>query len=460
MLRKTLLISLLFLGACATTTSTQVKKTPPTNGLNVKKVVLDNGLTVLIAPNPKLPIASYYTLFDVGGRYEVKGTTGATHFLEHLMFKGAKKYGPGQFDTLIEKNGGTTNAYTTADSTVYYQNIPSGFVPMMIDLESDRLQNLLLEPYSFESERKVIFEERKMRYENSPGGFLYLMMMKKIFEGTPYGQSVIGDVEDLEALNRDQVMEFFKTFYTPDNAVLAIVGDVDPEKTLEIVKEKYGNIPRSKGLMALKAKRDEPAKYTFKAKMNTEYKFYSTNPNAKFMLAYKGEKAGTRRAFIMDILSNMLSAGGSSYLTQKYVKTDKPIFSEISLNNYNLLHAGVFYFSGELMEGVSFDNAKTKFMSEIKNFCLEGLDEHTLIKTKNQIVVGAYHQLKTNAGVASTIMTNEKLYGDYNFGLKEMEIYQSITEKEVKTVCEEYFAKSENILVSVSNQNPKTAGTK
>jgi zinc protease len=468
MVRKTLLVSCLILSACGTTTTTTTNtsittptvKKPAPSGMNVKKVVLDNGLTVLIAPNPKLPIASYYTLYDVGGRYEVKGTTGATHFLEHMMFKGAKKYGPGEFDTLIEKNGGVTNAYTTSDATVYYQNIPAAFVTTMVDLEADRIQNLLLEPFSFESERKVIFEERKMRYENSPDGFLYLMMMKKIFEGTPYGQSVIGDVDDLTALNRDQMMEFFKTYYTPDNAVLAIAGDVDPDKIIAIIKEKYGNIPRSKGLMELKAKSDAPAKYDSKAKFKTEYKFYSTNPNPKFMLAYRGEKLGTRRAFIMDVLAYMLGNGGSSYLTQKYVKSDKPLFSEISLGSYNLRHAGVFYFSAEVMEGVSFDDAKVKFMAEIKNFCQEGIDAHSLTKTKNQIVVQAYHQLKTNAGVASTIMMNEKLYGDYNFGIKEMEIYQSITEPEVRTACNEILNHSDNILISVWNKHPKNVETK
>jgi zinc protease len=299
-----------------------------------------------------------------------------------------------------------------------------------------------------------------MRYENSPDGFLYLMMMKKIFEGIPYGQSVIGDVEDLTALNRDQVMDFFKTYYTPDNAIMAITGDVDVDKTIAIIKEKYGSIPRSKGLMELKAKRDEPAKYESKAKLNTEYKFYSTNTNPKFMLAYKGEKVGTRRAFVMDILAYMLGMGGSSFLTQKYVKSDKPLFSEISLGSYNLRHAGVFYFSGEVMEGVSFDNAKTKFLADIKNFCTDGIDAHTLMKTKNQIVVQAYHQLKSNAGVASTIMMNEKLYGDYNFGTKEMEIYQSVTEKEVKVACDEILNHSGNILLSVWDKYPKNVETK
>lgn len=425
------------------------------SALNVKKVVLDNGLTVLIAPNPKLPIASYYTLFDVGGRYEVKGTTGATHFLEHMMFKGAKKYGPGEFDTLIEKNGGMTNAYTTNDSTVYYQNIPANFVETMIDLESDRLQHLLLEPMSFESERKVIFEERKMRYENNPDGFLYLMMMKKVFEGTPYGQSVIGDVEDLNALSRDQVMSFFKTFYAPDNAIVAISGDVDPDRVIKILKEKYGQIQASKGLKDLKKSRDDEKNYISAAKFGVEYNFYSTNPTPKMMIAFKGEKLGTRKAFIMDVLAYMLGNGGSSYLSQKYVRNKSPILSDVSLNNYNLIHSGVFYLSAELMDGMPIDSTKKQLKKDIKNFCQEGLDARTLQKTKNQIMAQAYNQMKTNAGMASTIMMNEKVYGDYNYGVKEMEIYNSITEVEVKKVCKEILIDQDAIILSSWNKFPK-----
>lgn len=423
--------------------------------LNVKKVVLDNGMTVLIAPNSKLPIVSYYTLFDVGGRYEGKGTTGATHFLEHMMFKGAKKYGPGQFDSLIEKNGGMTNAYTTNDVTVYYQNIPSSFLPTMIDLEADRIQHLLLEPASFESERQVIFEERKMRFENSPDGLIYLMMMKRIFEGTPYGQSVIGDVEDLKALTRDQVMEFFKTYYAPDNAILAIAGDVDPDKIIPIIKEKFGSIPRSKNLAELKQKRDELSNYELKAELNKEYTYYATNPIPKFIMAFKGEKAGSRRAFVHDVLAYMLGNGGSSYLSQKYVRNSNPLLSDISLSTYNLRHAGVIYLSGELMENVSIEKAKKQLKQDVKNFCSEAIDARTLQKTKNQIMAQAYHQMKTNAGMASTIMLNEKQYGDYNYGAKEMEIYNSVTEDEVKKECYGIFVNSDSIFISTWDKYPK-----
>ena len=260
--------------ACSTgpkrKTSSQIAG-KPSNGvahLNVHKYVLDNGLKLLVYENHKLPIFSFHTFYDVGGRHESEGTTGATHFLEHMMFKGAKKYGPGIFDTLIESNGGSNNAYTTFDSTVYYENLPTktkdgeSLVEKMIDVEADRMENLLLEQQSFESERNVVLEERKMRYENSPSGKLWMALMKNIFEATPYGGSVIGSKEDLVSLKRDQVMDFFNKFYTPDNAVIVVAGDVDPSNVYDQVKEKYGQMKSSSAeIKQYKDKRNNEAIY-------------------------------------------------------------------------------------------------------------------------------------------------------------------------------------------------------
>ena len=454
----TLVLTIGATSACSTLKS--ASNNPIKAGFNVKKSVLKNGLTVLVAPNPKLPIVSYYTLFDVGGKDEGPGTTGATHFLEHMMFKGAKKYGPGEFDTMIEKSGGMTNAYTTNDMTVYYQNIPKDFLPQMIDLEADRLQNLLLEPVSFESERQVIFEERKMRYENSPDGLLYLAMMKKLFEGTPYGQSVIGDEADLKALTRDQMMNFFKTYYVPNNAIVAIAGDVDPDEVIKMMKEKYENIPESKDLMEHKKKNMNEERFVAKPKLGTEYKMYATNPIPKFIMAYPAEKIGTRKAYVMDLVANILAGGGSSYLVQKFVKSDNPLLQDIGISNHNLTFGGVFNFSGELVEGQTVENVRNVLTAELPVMCDAAITDRALQKTKNQILVGGYNALKSNAGVASAIMRNEKWFGDYNYGLKEMEIYNSVTKSEALATCKEVLIGTPNIFLSAWDKYPKTSGNK
>ena len=177
---------------------------------NVHKITLENGLKVLLLENHRLPIFSFQIFYEVGGRDEQKGITGASHFLEHLMFKGAKKYGPGEFDYLIEGNGGVNNAYTTQDLTVYYENMPANMLEKIIDVEADRMNNLLVEPKAFEKERSVVLEERKMRYENSPRGKLYLKFQERLYHNTPYGTSVIGDIADLKSVSRDQIYQYFK----------------------------------------------------------------------------------------------------------------------------------------------------------------------------------------------------------------------------------------------------------
>lgn len=448
--------------SCSTLNQDKYKVEEPSaqKGFNVKKYVLKNGLTVLISPNPKLPIVSYYTLFDVGGRDEGPGTTGATHFLEHMMFKGAKKYGPGQFDTQLEKSGGVTNAFTTNDMTVYYQNIPVSFLETMVDMEADRMQNLLLENNSFESERKVIFEERKMRYENSPDGLLFLALMKKIFAGTPYGQSVIGDEADLKALTRDQMMTFFKNYYVPNNAILAIAGDVDPDKVIELVKKHYENIPFSKSLSTLKKVSAGPELFKSKVEFGKEYKIYATNPIPKFVMGFQGEKIGIKKAYVMDILAMILSNGGSSYLIQKYVKSDKALLNDISLSNFNLMQSGVFYFSGEIKDGNSLDEVKKTIENDFTDMCDNSINKRSLQKAKNQILAQAYHQLKSNSGIASTIVRNEKWYGDYNFGLKELDIYKAITEAEVQNICRETLVAGKSIFISTWDKYPKTVESK
>ncbi|MBY0413315.1 MAG: insulinase family protein [Bdellovibrionales bacterium] len=460
-LTKTLpLILVAFLFDACSSMGVTSKPIKPAAGFNVKKKVLKNGLTVLVSPNPKLPIVSYYTLFDVGGRDEGVGTTGATHFLEHMMFKGAKKYGPGEFDTKLERSGGATNAYTTNDMTVYYQNIPVSFLETMIDMEADRMQNLLLEPVSFESERQVIFEERKMRYENSPDGLIFLNLMKKVFAGTPYGQSVIGEEADLKALTRDQMLKFFKDYYVPNNAIVAIVGDVDPDQVIAMVEEKYGNIPASTELKSLKDQTAGEAKFKSQAEFGKEYKYYATNPIPKFVLAFQGDKLGTRKSYVMDILAMILGNGGSSYLNQRYVKSDNPMLSEINLANFNLIHSGVFYFSGDLMEGKKIEDVKSRIMGDFKVMCDEAITVRSLQKSKNQILAQGYGQLKTNAGSASTIIRNEKWHKDYNYGLKEMEIYNSISENEVQIACREVLIESQSIFISTWDKYPKTAEIK
>jgi len=426
--------------------------------LNAKKFTLDNGLKVIISENRKLPIFSFLTFYDVGGRFETRkeGTTGATHFLEHMMFKGAKKFGPGDFERIIESNGGRSNAYTTFDSTVYYESLSSSVLEEIIDLEADRMENLLIEEKSFESERKVVLEERKMRYENSSGGKIFLKMMQTVFKDTPYGGSVIGDEKDLLSLSREQVKNFFNTYYAPNNATIVIVGDVDTNKTLRLIKKYYGNLEKNVDLDKVKKKVDSSVGYEGKKLRGQKISLYGSAPNPMFIGAYKGERLGTRKAYVLDVLSSMLSGGASSYLTQKYVLGKKPILSQIYLANYNLKNSGVLFFKGELLKGTSLSRMNRIFTRDKKQFCSKkALNERELQKTKNKLLVEYYGELNTNYGVASFLGLRENFFGDFKHYQKELDNYESIQLDEVIKVCREYFDNNNYVLLNIWNKNKR-----
>jgi zinc protease len=419
----------------------------------VEKKVLANGLTILVIPNHKLPIFSYYTFFKVGSKFEGKGITGASHFLEHMMFKGAKKFPEGVFDHYIEANGGNTNAFTTNDQTVYYENLPTMALEKIVEMEADRMENLALNPDSFEKERQVILEERKMRYENSPGGQLYQLMLEEMMKGTPYETSVIGTIPDLKSVSRDQIQEYFKTFYAPNNAIIVVVGDVEPSKTIKLIEKHFASISKSERLTEIKAKIEKDEMFVAKPTWGKTFKVKGGSPEPLFSLAYSGDKIGTRRAFVMDLLSNIISEGVGSYLNQKYVSGDKQVLSGIDAANYNLENSGVFFIKGSLLKGKNFDTFIKDLKKTLKKSCTEAITDKNIQKTKNQYLVAAYGELETNDGKAIFLGTRESLFGDYKYYEKEFEIYDSITKDEIVKECKSIFNEDKSVVFSIWEKN-------
>lgn len=418
--------------------------------LKVEKFKLDNGLTVLVVENNKLPIYSIYTFYKVGSKFETAGITGASHYLEHMMFKGAKKFKEGEFDHYIEQNGGSTNAYTTQDQTVYYENLPSHTLPKIIEMEADRIQNLALNPEAFEKERKVILEERKYRYENSPRGQLYQAMFSEVFKGTPYESSVIGSVPDLEKVSRDQIQNYFKTFYAPNNAVMVIVGDVTKGQVSRLVGEHFKSIPASQKLGDFK----KIAKtYELKLPQEKRLKLKGNSPEPMFSLAFAGDKVGVRRAFALDLLASILSDGNSSYLNQRFVSGKNQILSQVSVVNYNLEEAGIFYINGSMINGTKFANFDKELRIALRESCQTAITDKNIQKAKNQFLIRVYGELEDNDGVASFLGVRESFMGDYGFYQKEFPLYDSITKEELTKTCQDIFASTKNIMISLWNKN-------
>jgi predicted Zn-dependent peptidase len=209
----------------------------------VSEHTLANGLRVRLHEDHSVPTVTYYTFFRVGSRNERPGITGIAHLFEHMMFNGSAKYGPKEFDRVLEGHGGYSNAYTTNDVTAYYEDFASSALPKVVDLESDRMRSLAITPETLKQEREVVKEERRLRTDNDILGMLDEQLGATMWLAHPYRWPVIGWMGDIEAITREQCLEFFRSYYAPNNATLFVVGDFVSEKALELIESHYRDIP-------------------------------------------------------------------------------------------------------------------------------------------------------------------------------------------------------------------------
>ncbi len=445
-----LMLPLLFNG-CSSSQKKEHQSLAESIHVEVEELKLDNGMTALIVENHKLPIFSLYFFYKVGGKNEVPGITGASHFLEHMMFKGAEKYGKNSMDFIIEGSGGSTNAYTTNDSTVYYENLPSPQLNTILDIEADRMANLALDPGDFNRERSVVLEERKMRYENSPRGQLYQLLMQTFFAGTPYGRPVIGEIPDLKSVTREQIHTYFKRFYAPNNVTLVLVGDVKTSEAKKLIREKFGKIPKSPSVEAAHASlKDED--FEVKLKQSKVVGQKGESPNPLFMMAYPTYKAGHPKGYALDVLSSILGSGKSASLINEYILINRPVATSIYAAHQQLEKAGFFFVGGELVRGVKLDKFRKDLQAKLLKYCETEITPRNIQKIKNNYLVDLYAGLDNNAGLAQFLGDREMLMGDWRSYKKELKLYEEVNVKDVKDVCVETFSKN-SVFVSVWNKH-------
>jgi zinc protease len=278
----------------------------------VLAATLDNGLRVLLLEDHRSPIVSFQVWYRVGSRNEERGRTGIAHFLEHMMFKGTPKYGRGQFARLVEQNGGQDNAFTSQDVTSYYVDITADKLDLVVDLESDRMVNALLDAKEIESERQVVIEERRTRTEDDPNGFLGEEVGAVAFNAHPYGQPVIGWMEDLERITPEEIRAFYKTYYQPDSAIVVAVGAFKAPALMDTIKAHFGRIPRAPAPPAVTAV--EPVQ---NGERRVLVKKEAQLPIV--YLAYHVPNQTSPDAPALEMLSTILSSGRASRLFRRLV---------------------------------------------------------------------------------------------------------------------------------------------
>ncbi|MFZ2198402.1 MAG: pitrilysin family protein [Thermodesulfovibrionales bacterium] len=346
--------------------------------LDITEHTLKNGLKVLILEDHKAPTATFQIWYGVGSRDENTGKTGLSHLLEHMMFKGTKKYGPKTFSQTIQRAGGTDNAFTSKEYTGYFELLASDRIGLPIELEADRMQNLVLTKDAVLSERDVVTEERRLRYDDDPQSLVYEQVMAVAFNNHPYRWPVIGWMSDLKTLNPDDLINHYRTYYAPNNAVVIVVGDVKKEDIVAKVEAAFGSIPSGPEIKTVKIEDDEQiGERRFYVRKEAELPF--------IVSAYKVPDIKHEDGFALDVLGSILSDGKSSRLYQMLVYEKQLALSAWA--GYEGLYKDPFLFltGATAASGKNIEDVEKAINDEIEKIRKEPPSALEVQKAKNQI---------------------------------------------------------------------------
>lgn len=408
--------------------------------LPVTRYQLANGLTVILHEDHSVPMISYHTWYRVGSRDESEGVTGAAHMLEHMMFKGAKKYSGKDFDRVLHENGITNNAFTTADYTGFYENLPSSKLELMMDMEVDRMRFLTLKQEDLTSELQVVGEERRWRVDNNPSGLLREAFMASMYEVHPYRWPVIGWMKDIQAYTPDKLKKFYDQYYVPNNAVLILVGDFDTAKVKVMIEKYYGGL-QSKPLPARSYPSEPPV-------VKSRFKEVEGDVQSQTLIVgYPGVQVGHPDSYALDLLSGILGNGSSSRLHKKLVY-ERQIASSAGSYNSTGADPGSFTALVSLQPGKEWKTAKKIVLAELEKLKVEKVSVTELQKVKNQIMKDFVDGLMTVDGKANAFALNEILLGSYEKMYSDLEKYNAVTVGDIQRVAQKYVnGKSEVVAV-------------
>jgi predicted Zn-dependent peptidase len=415
---------------------------PPASPIDLDRVrahTLANGLRVRLLVDRSTPTLSYYTFFRVGSRNEQLGTTGISHLFEHMMFNGAARYGPKEFDRVLEARGGHSNAYTSNDVTAYYEDFAAEALETVVDLESDRMRSLRLTDESLEQEREVVKEERRLRTENSIFGLMEEQLEALVFLAHPYRWPVIGWMDDIQRITRADCERFFRTYYAPSNAALYLVGDLDPERTLAVVERYYGEIPAGPAPAPVAA--GEPPQ---RGERRAVIRHPAQAPAV--LSGWRGPPASSADASALDVLQVCLAVGESSRLRRKLVQQTE-VAVAVSISWGWRIDPGVFLVFMELAPRARPERAEELLFREIEKVAEHGVAAAEVRRAKALLRSSVLHEIATHHGTAHALGQAEALLGDWREAGRALEHYATVTAADVRRVAAEYLDPSRRSIV-------------
>jgi zinc protease len=380
--------------------------------------------------------------YHVGSKNERPGRTGFAHLFEHMMFKGSKNVDPEQHTSIVSSVGGQANAYTTEDATVFWQTVPSQYLPLMLWMEADRMATLRIDDGTFKNEREVVKEERRMRIENQPYGRLNEILFDQAFAVHPYKHPVIGSMQDLESATIDDVREFHRAYYVPSNATVVVAGDFDRDQTVDLVNRYLGRVPGA----AKAVPRDIPQEPApVKEKRVTVEEAW---PLPAIVVAYHITYDGHPDSYPLHILAKVLSDGQSSRIYRKLVYETGQALT--AFGGANLIENPNLFYTVAIANPRNPPAAVEKtLLAELERVRTEGITERELQRAKNQFARDYILGRESIQDKANVLAHAEVLHADINTADGEFDIFQKITTADVKRVANTYFSPERRLILHV-----------
>ena len=421
--------------------------------LELKKWTLPNGLEVLLLEDHKAPLVSVQVWYHVGSKDEPRGMRGIAHMFEHLRFKGSKRVPPEEYTKLIDRIGGESNAFTTEDVTAFFQSVPKAYLGFALELESERMRNLLLTPATVNSEREVVKEEKRQRLDNDPLARAFERFRQIAFTRHPYGWTPAGDLAELDQVSVEACQRFYDTYYIPNNAALLVVGDTDEATLRPLVDKMFGAIERGKDPI-------RPAKITPEPEQTQAREEIVSWPSqiGLVIAGWHAPPAVSADSFVLEVMAAILSSGDSSRLNMALTRGKAPVAVQAGGSLMTQEDPGLIVTYGVFQTGEA-DKVKAALLGEIKKLQTAKVSARELSKAKNQLVASYIYGLQRVEGVATQLGSFHYLYGDAARFLTAARDIDAITADDVQRVAKKYLIDANMTVVVVKPKAPEKAKT-
>jgi zinc protease len=401
------------------------------------KKTLNNGLEVILFNDKSLPIVSVNIWYRVGSANEVKGKTGFAHLFEHMMFQGSENVQKEMHFRYIQEAGGTLNGSTSIDRTNYYETVPSNNLDLALWLESDRMGFMLegLTQEKLDNQKDVVMNERRQRYDNPPYGLAWELIFSNLFdESFPYHWPTIGWMKDIESYELDDVKNFFKTYYSPNNASLVIAGNFDESNILERVNKYFGDIPSSNNIPDINP--------TLIPLAESKKIIHHDNIQLpRLYLAWQTDKMFGKDDAALDILSEILGSNKNSRLYKSLVH-EKQIAQDVSCFQYSAKFCGMFFIIVTAKPGIDLNEIYDEISTELEKLKVNGITKAEMIRTRNSIKSTFIYSLQNIERIADQLNMYNFALNEPNSFQKDLSRYEIITEENVKMIADKYLSEN------------------